>query len=149
MAVVIRMRRTGRRNRPCYRINVADSRSPRDGRFLETLGLYDPVSSNEEAQVTLNVERAKHWLSVGALPSDTVESIFKKKGVYEGVAPNKPRRRTGRGTATATRKTKQAAKAARAEKKVQRREERVAAAKAAKAAKAAAAAEGGEDGGEE
>ncbi len=53
MTVVIRMKRTGRRNRPCYRISVADRRFPRDGRTLENLGLYDPISSNPEAQVTL------------------------------------------------------------------------------------------------
>ena len=78
MAVVIRMKRTGRRNRPCYRISVADSRSPRDGRTLETLGLYDPVSRDAEAQTKLNVERAKHWVGVGAKPSETVRSIFKR-----------------------------------------------------------------------
>jgi small subunit ribosomal protein S16 len=148
MAVVIRMRRTGRRNRPCYRINVADSRSPRDGRFLETLGQYDPVSKDEEKQVTLNVERAKHWLSVGALPSDTVNSIFKRSGVYEGQAPAKPRRRTGRGQSTKTREAKQTAKKARAERKGERRSARVVVAKAAKAAAATAAAAEA-DGGEE
>ena len=65
MAVVIRMKRTGRRNRPCYRISVADSR-PRDSRVLETLGLYDPVSPDEEKQATLKTERAQEWLRNGA-----------------------------------------------------------------------------------
>jgi small subunit ribosomal protein S16 len=137
MAVVIRLRRTGRRNRPCYRINVADSRSPREGRFLETLGLYDPISPDEEKQITLDVERAKHWLSVGALPSDTVSSIFKRRGVYEGQAPKHARKRTGRGVLTKTRATRIAAKSARIEQKGVRRAKRVAAAKAAKAAAAA------------
>ncbi len=146
MAVVIRMRRTGRRNRPCYRINVADSRSPRDGRFLETIGLYDPISPEEEKQITLNVERAKHWLSVGALPSFTVKSIFKNQGVFEGMAPKTARKRKGRGTATKTRAARIAAKADRATRKDERRTVRVDAAKAAKAAAAAAAAE---EGGEE
>ena len=59
MAVVIRMKRTGRRNRPCYRISVADSRWPRDGRFLESIGLYDPVAPSEENQVVVDVERAR------------------------------------------------------------------------------------------
>jgi len=148
MAVVIRMRRTGRRNRPCYRINVADGRCPRDGRFLETLGLYDPISPDSEQQVKLDVERAKHWLSVGAQPSDTVASIFRAQGVYEGVAPKKPRKRTGRGKATKTREARIAAKAERAKRKDERRTTRVAAQRAAKAAAAAAEAEGSEEGGE-
>lgn len=146
MAVVIRMRRTGRRNRPCYRINVADSRSPRDGRFLETLGLYDPIEKDLEKQITLDVERAKHWLSVGALPSDTVSSIFKRNGVYEGQAPTSTRKRRGRGTVTKTRAAKLAAKAGRAERKGERRSARVDAAKAAKAAEAAATAGDGAEG---
>ncbi len=141
MAVVIRMRRTGRRNRPCYRINVADSRSPRDGAFLETLGQYDPISKDAEKQVTLDVERAKHWLSVGALPSDTVHSIFKTQGIYEGQNKAKPRSRKGRSTVTKTRTRRIAVKADRATRKEGRRNER---ADAAKAAKAAAATEGGE-----
>jgi small subunit ribosomal protein S16 len=135
MAVVIRMKRTGRRNRPCYRINVADSRSPRDGRFIETLGLYD------EAQVKLDAERAKHWISQGALPSDTVRSLFKKNGVYADMPEPKRRKRTGRGTTTAKRKRRMASKASCLAKKEARRNERV----AAKAAAAAAAkAEGDE-----
>lgn len=143
MAVVIRMRRTGRRNRPCYRINVTDSRCPRDGSFLETLGVYDPLNPDEEAHVKLDVERAKHWLSVGALPSETVHSIFKKQGVFEGQAPKKGRKRTGRSRKTATSATRVAAQAARAERKQARQAERLAAKKAA----AAASAEG--EGGDE
>ena len=142
MAVVIRMRRTGRRNRPCYRINVADSRSPRDGAFLETLGQYDPVSKDTEKQVNLNVERAKHWLSTGAQPSDTVRSIFKAQGVYEGLNKPKPRSRKGRSTVTKTRERRIADKAGRATRKEERRTAR---ADAAKAAKAAAAEAGGEE----
>lgn len=138
MAVVIRMRRTGRRNRPCYRINVSDSRSPRDGSFLETLGLYDPINPNDEAQVSLDVERAKHWLSVGALPSFTVNSIFKKQGVFEGVAPKKGRKRTGRGTSTKTGSTRVALQKVRADRKVVRQAERLAAKKTAAAAAAGA-----------
>jgi small subunit ribosomal protein S16 len=130
MAVVIRMRRTGRRNRPCYRINVADSRSPRDGAFLETLGQYDPVTKDTEKQTNLDVERAKHWLSVGALPSDTVRSIFKAQGVFEGVNKPKPRSRKGRSIVTKTRERRIADKASRAERKGERRTARVEAAKA-------------------
>lgn len=141
MAVVIRMRRTGRRNRPCYRINVADSRSPRDGAFLETLGLYDPICKDPEKQVTLNVERANYWLSVGASPSDTVRSIFKAQGVLNNVVKPKPRSRKARATVTKTRERRIAAKADRAERKGVRRTVRVEAAKASKAA----ATEGGDE----
>ncbi|HIF40488.1 MAG TPA: 30S ribosomal protein S16 [Planctomycetes bacterium] len=146
MAVVIRMKRTGRRNRPCYRISVADSRCPRDGNVLENLGLYDPVSPNPDAQHTVNVERARHWLSVGAKPSPTVRSLFKRHDVYEGdfeLKPQTPRKRKGRNKATAKRTRKQATKAARAEAKNQRRSERVTVRRAA--AKAAAAAESSDD----
>ncbi|MEC8513402.1 MAG: 30S ribosomal protein S16 [Planctomycetota bacterium] len=141
MAVVIRMKRTGRRNRPCYRISVADSRSPRDGRILETIGLYDPVSKDEEKQVTLKVERAQEWLRNGAKPSETVHSIFKRQGVYtedleRSKLAGKIRRRPGRKKATETSKRRAADKAARAERKTARRSERVAAARAAKAVEA-------------
>jgi len=144
MAVVIRMKRTGRRNRPCYRISVADSRKPRDGRTLETLGLYDPVSRNVEAQSTLKVDRARHWLSVGALPSDTVRSLFRAKGVYEGeFAPRITKNdRSGRKRKTKTRAARRAAQEMRKERKEKRAAERIAARRdAARAAKAAEAAE--------
>lgn len=141
MAVVIRLKRTGRSLRPCYRISVMDSRKPRDGRTLETLGVYDPVSPKEELRLTLNAERAKYWLSVGATPSDTVNSIFRRQGVYEGRAPKKVTKRKGRWKATKTKTARQSAKAARAEAKAARRGERVA---AKKAAAQAAASEGEE-----
>ena len=144
MAVAIRLKRTGRALRPCYRISVLDSRRPRDGRTLETLGVYDPVSPKEELRLTLDVERAKHWLSVGAQPSHTVRSIFKRQGVYEGAVAKPGRKRTGRKASTKTGTARQAAKAARAEAKAQRRQGRVDAAKAAKAATAAEAADGEE-----
>jgi small subunit ribosomal protein S16 len=73
MATKIRMSRAGAKNRPFFRIVVADSRSPRDGRFLEKLGTYNPLLEKGDPQrVVLNVERIKHWLSVGATPSDRV-----------------------------------------------------------------------------
>ena len=139
MTVVIRMKRSGRRNRPCYRISVADRRSPRDGRTLETLGLYDPVASSSESQLTLNVERAKHWISEGAQPSDTVRSIFKRQGVYEGAAPKTTRDRSGRKAKTKKGERRTTVKAARVEAKVARRTERVQAAKQAKQAAASSA----------
>ena len=138
MAVVIRMKRTGRKNRPCYRISVADSRSPRDGRILETLGLYDPIAKDEEKQVTLNVERAQHWLTAGAKPSETVHSIFKRQGVYVGDLDRakttaKVRRRPGRKKTTSTAKRRSEAKAGRATQKAARRTARVTAKRAAAA----------------
>ena len=147
MAVVIRMKRTGRRNRPCYRISVADSRFPRDGRTLDTLGLYDPVSSNTEAQATLNVERARHWIQNGARPSETVHSLFKRMGVYEGeFAPKERKReRPGRKKVTAARTRRRAEKGARAERKEARRNERQSARRAAAKAAASEAQEGAGD----
>ena len=76
MAVSIRLRREGATKRPYYRIAVTDKRSPRDGRFIELIGTYDPKKTGEN--FTLNLDRAEHWLSVGAQPSDTVRSIIKK-----------------------------------------------------------------------
>ncbi len=143
MAVVIRMKRTGRRNRPCYRISVADRALPRDGRTLETLGTYDPASPKPELRLSLNVERARHWLSKGALPSETVRSIFKRQGVYEGAAPPKIRRRPGRKKVTARHARREARKKATTEAKTARRTERVGARRAAKKVAAAAAAEEG------
>ena len=79
MAVVIRLKRIGTNKRPCYRIVVADSRSPRDGRFIEELGTYDPKKN--PPFVTLKNERAAYWIGVGARPSPTVKSLLKKQGV--------------------------------------------------------------------
>ncbi len=76
MAVRIRLKRIGAKNTPAYRIVVADARSPRDGRFIEEIGSYLP--SKREQNYTLNLERAKYWLSVGAQPSETVASMIKR-----------------------------------------------------------------------
>jgi small subunit ribosomal protein S16 len=140
MAVVIRMKRSGRKNRPCYRISVADSRDPRDGRTLESLGLYDPIAPKEEMQVTLDVERARHWIEKGAVPSETVASILKRMGVT--TAEPKPKRdRSGRKKPTQTRVRRKAAKGARVTAKTERRDQRRQAAAEARKAAAAAAAE--------
>ncbi|MEM7311333.1 MAG: 30S ribosomal protein S16 [Planctomycetota bacterium] len=144
MSVVIRMKRTGRRNAPCYRISVADRSKPRDGRTLDTLGVYDPISPVEELRLKLDVERARHWVLKGARPSETVHSIFQRSGVYEGVATKKARDRSGRKNETRTQTRRVDAKAKRAEAKSARRDERTAAKRAAKKAEAAAAAEGEE-----
>jgi small subunit ribosomal protein S16 len=77
MAVSIRLRREGSKNRPYYRIVVADSRGPRDGKFIEILGTYDPKLTGQNS--SFSVERAEYWMSKGAQPSDTVRSLIKKQ----------------------------------------------------------------------
>lgn len=79
MAVKIRLARHGAKKRPFYRIVVADSESPRDGKFLENVGTYNPLRDPEE--ITLKTERVQYWLQQGAKPTDTVKSILKKQGV--------------------------------------------------------------------
>ena len=75
MAVSIRLRREGTKNRPYYRVVVADSRGPRDGKFIEILGTYDPKQTGQNS--SFSVERAEYWISKGAQPSDTVRSLIK------------------------------------------------------------------------
>jgi len=77
--VKIRMKRMGMKKEPFYRIIVTDSRNARDGRAIEELGYYNPVS--EPSELKINGERAKYWLGVGAQPSDTVRGLLKKSGV--------------------------------------------------------------------
>ncbi len=79
MSVKIRLRRMGAKKRPFYRLVVADSRAPRDGRFIETLGYYNPCV--EPADIKINGDRAAYWLSCGAQPSDTVQALLKKQNV--------------------------------------------------------------------
>jgi small subunit ribosomal protein S16 len=76
MSVSIRLRREGAKNRPYYKVVVADSRSPRDGKFIEVIGTYDPKKPGHNS--SLNVERAEYWINKGAQPSDTVRSLIKK-----------------------------------------------------------------------
>jgi len=78
MSVKIRMKRVGTKNTPAFRIVVADGRSPRDGKFIEEIGTYQPLK--KENNYTLDLERANYWLSQGAQPSDTVASFIKKAG---------------------------------------------------------------------
>ena len=78
--VKLRLRRMGAKKRPSYRIVAADSRSPRDGDFIETVGFYDPLT--EPSTIRVDLERARHWLSVGAQPTDTVRSLLTRAGVY-------------------------------------------------------------------
>ncbi|MBN4054996.1 30S ribosomal protein S16 [Acidimicrobium ferrooxidans] len=91
MAVRLRLTRMGRKNRPFYRICAFDSRTARDGRSIEILGHYDPLVDDKEKATVVNTERVKHWLSVGAKPSETVASILKKHGVE---IPKKSRKKS-------------------------------------------------------
>ncbi|HEY4543214.1 MAG TPA: 30S ribosomal protein S16 [Tissierellaceae bacterium] len=81
MAVKIRLTRTGAKNNPYYRIVVADSRRARDGRFIEEIGYYSPVT--EPVTIKIDAEKANKWISNGATPSETVDRLFRENGVYE------------------------------------------------------------------
>ena len=81
MSVKIRLKRMGMKKKPFYRVVVADIHSPRDGRFIEDIGYYDPMT--QPAEIKVNNERAKYWLGVGAQPTDTVRILLKKSGAIE------------------------------------------------------------------
>jgi small subunit ribosomal protein S16 len=81
MAVKIRLRRVGRKKAPMYRIVVADSKSPRDGKFIEIVGQYQPRTGDKA--INLNADRVNHWLNVGAQPTDTVRSLLRKAGLLK------------------------------------------------------------------
>jgi small subunit ribosomal protein S16 len=102
MPVSIRLRREGSLNRPYYKVVVADSRSPRDGKFIEIIGTYDPKKTGHNS--TLKLDRIEHWLSKGAQPSDTVRSLIKKNKDPEAAAK--------KATARAAKKAAKAPKAA-------------------------------------
>ena len=91
MAVSIRLSRGGSKKLPYYRIVVADARSPRDGNFIEKIGTYNPLLAKDDAKrVTLDTDRAKHWLGVGAQPTDRVARFFDAAGLRERAARNNP-----------------------------------------------------------
>lgn len=81
MALKIRLKRMGMKKKPFYRVVVADINSPRDGRFVEEIGYYDPMT--EPATINIDTEKAKKWLQNGALPTDTVRHLLKKTGTIE------------------------------------------------------------------
>ena len=87
MAVKLRLKRMGAKKRPFYRIVAADSRSPRDGRFIETVGTYNPILSDNN--VTIDEEKVTKWLNNGAEPTDTVKSILKQNGIWSKLKSNK------------------------------------------------------------
>ena len=91
MSIAIRLSRGGSKKRPYYKIVVADARSPRDGRFIERIGSYNPLlGKDDEDRVKLDSDRAKHWLDVGAQPSDRVARFLDAAGVRERAARNNP-----------------------------------------------------------
>ncbi|MEX1376566.1 MAG: 30S ribosomal protein S16 [Eubacteriales bacterium] len=79
MAVKLRLKRMGQKKKPFYRIVAADTRAPRDGRFIEQIGYYNPVSNPEELKI--DAEKAQKWLKTGAQPTDTVRGLLKKSGI--------------------------------------------------------------------
>ena len=79
MAVKLRLRRLGKKKQPIYKVVAADARSPRDGRFIEAIGLYNPLT--DPATIDIKEERALYWLGVGAQPTDTVKSLLRKRGI--------------------------------------------------------------------
>src|SRR5436309_15170096 len=81
MAVKLRFKRMGRSNRSFFRLSAIDSRSPRDGRVIEELGHYDPTNKDKEKQFEAKLDRCRYWLDHGAVPSETVSSLLKRKGV--------------------------------------------------------------------
>ncbi len=108
MALAIRLTRGGAKKRPYYRIVVADSRSPRDGRFIEKLGTYNPLLAKDlPERVKLDADRISHWLSVGAQPSDRVLRFLDAAGIRERTARNNPQEgragREGQGAGRAAR----------------------------------------------
>lgn len=78
MALKIRLRQQGRNNRPFYRLVVADGRSPRDGKYVEAIGWYNPFASTADQEFSLNAERAQHWLSQGAVLTDSAQALIMK-----------------------------------------------------------------------
>lgn len=123
MAISMRLSRGGSKKRPYYRIVIADARSPRDGKFIEKIGTYNPLlAKDDEKRIVLDGDRAKHWLSVGAQPTDRVARFLDVAGIKERTAKNNPN------------------KGKPGEKAVERAEERAEKAKAAAEAAAEAAA---------
>ena len=92
MSLKIRLARAGTKKRPYYHVVIADSRSPRDGRFIEKVGSYDPMLADDSRRVTLNAERATHWLSVGATPTDRVLRFLDAAGLAKRAARSNPER---------------------------------------------------------
>ena len=140
MAISIRLSRGGAKKRPYYRIVVADSRAPRDGKYLEQVGTYNPMLAKDDAnRVKVNEDRARYWLGVGAQPTDRVARFLDAAGIRERAARSNPKKGE-LGTNAKQRLEEKAAKLAAAEEAKKQAEEEAAAAAAA-AAEAPAAEE--------
>ena len=123
MAVAIRLSRGGAKKRPYYRIVVSDTRSPRDGKYLEQIGTYNPMLPKDSGErVKLDEDRARHWLSVGAKPSDRVLRFLDAAGIMERAPRNNPQKGEP-GEAAKERAEEKAAKAAEAEEAAKAAEE--------------------------
>lgn len=141
MAVAIRLSRGGAKKRPYYRIVVADSRSPRDGNYLEQIGTYNPLLAKDDTnRVKLNEDRARYWLGVGAQPTDRVHRFLDAAGVLERAARNNPKKAEP-GEKAKERAEERAAKAAEAEEAAKAAEEEANAPAEEAAAEVAAPAE--------
>lgn len=114
MAVKLRLKRMGAKKRPFYRIVAADSRSPRDGRFIETVGTYNPIM--QPAELNINEEVALKWLSVGAIPTDTVRALLSSKGIMKKFHESKMGKTEVKETKKATTKKATAKKTTKEEK---------------------------------
>ena len=90
MAVKLRLKRMGAKQRPFYRIVAADARSPRDGRFLEVVGTYNPITNPAETKI--DEEKAMYWLNNGAIPTETVRNILSKEGIMKKFAESKTKK---------------------------------------------------------
>ncbi|RUT30037.1 30S ribosomal protein S16 [Arsenicitalea aurantiaca] len=90
MSLKLRLARAGAKKRPYYHIVVADARAPRDGRFIERVGTYDPMLADKDKRVTIVTERAQHWLSVGAQPTDRVLRFFDAAGILNRAPRSNP-----------------------------------------------------------
>ncbi|MCP5397582.1 MAG: 30S ribosomal protein S16 [Sphingomonadaceae bacterium] len=127
MAVAIRLSRGGAKKRPYYRIVVSDTRSPRDGKYLEQIGTYNPMLPKDSGErVKLNEDRARHWLSVGAQPTDRVHRFLDAAGILERAARNNPKKGEP-GEAAKARAEEKAEKAAEAAEAAKAAEEEAAA----------------------
>ena len=92
MSLKLRLARAGTKKRPYYHIVLADARSPRDGRFIEKIGSYDPMLADDSKRVVLNADRATHWLGMGAQPTDRVLRFLDQAGLLKREARNNPER---------------------------------------------------------
>lgn len=143
MALALRMARGGAKKRPYYRIVVADSRMPRDGRYIEKVGTYNPMlAKDDENRVSMDLDRIKHWMSQGAKPSDRVSRFLEAEGVLKAKKRDNPNKaKPGKKALELIEEKKEKAEAAKEAAAAAKEAEKEAAKEAAEAAKAAAAEE--------